>query len=181
MRTFLATAAMAFTLTACGGGAVEADADGDGNVTADEMREAVAASGDDIRPEPGLYSTTMDVLEIDMPGAPAAMKDMMSAAMGTSIEYCVTPEMAEKGFEDSIKESQNGDCNVSSFTLDGGNIDMAMSCKTGEGGGTMDMTMNGVVTPTTSDMTMTMNGSVAEMGDVAMKVAYKQKRIGECE
>ena len=173
---------MAIALTACGGGAVDADADGDGNVTAAEINEAVAASGDKVRPEPGLYETTMEVVEVDMPGAPQAMKDMMSSAMGTTVELCVTPEMAERGFEDSLKDGQNGDCTVNSYTLDGGDLDMAMTCKTAENGpGQMDMSLTGTVTPTTSDMTMSMNGSVPELGDLSIKAAYKQKRIGDCE
>ncbi|MEM7688896.1 MAG: DUF3617 domain-containing protein [Pseudomonadota bacterium] len=183
MKYILTPALAAFALTACGGGVVDADADGDGNITSEEMAEAVAASGDEIRPEPGKYSTTMDILEIDMPGAPEGMKDMMKSAMGQSIEYCVTPEMAEKGYADSIKEGQNGDCTVSTFTLDGGDLDMAMTCKTGEGGAgsEMNMALNGAVTPTSSDMTMTMDGEVPELGAMSMKVAYKQNRIGDCD
>ena len=57
--------ASALALAACSGGSVDADADGDGTVTGDEMREAVAASGSDLKPEPGKYELTMELVKIE--------------------------------------------------------------------------------------------------------------------
>jgi len=172
----------ALALSACsGGGSVDADADGDGTVSSEEMREAVAEAGSDMRPQAGKYATTMEIIEIDMPGAPDAIKNMMGSAMNQTTEYCLTPEMAEKGWEDSLKEGQNGECDVNTFTLDGGEVDMQMTCAVEGGAGEMKVAMSGEVTSTTSDLTMSMDGTVPEMGDVTMKMGFKQERIGECD
>ncbi len=171
----------ALALAGCGGGAVDADADGDGSISSEEMREAVAEAGGDMKPEPGKYSTTMEMIEIDMPGAPDAVKNMMGSMMNQTTEYCLTPEMAEKGWEESIKDGQNGECDVTTFTLDDGEVDMKMACEVEGGAGAMAIEMSGDVTSTTSDLTMSMNGSVPQMGEVSMKMGFKQKRIGDCD
>jgi len=181
MRYLLTPALAAFALSACGGGATDADADGDGTVTAAEMKEAVAASGGDLKPEPGKYSTKMQITKIDMPGAPQQVKDMMGAAMSQSAEYCLTPEMAEKGWEDSLKEGQNGECDVNTFTLDNGAVDMKMTCAVEGGAGEMTVAMNGDVTSTTSDLSMSMSGTVPELGDMTMVMDFEQERIGDCD
>ena len=181
MRHTLTLALATLALTACGGAAVDADADGDGTITTDEMKEAVAASGGDLKPEPGKYATKMNLSKIDMPGAPQEMKDIMGSAMNQSMEYCLTPEMAEKGWEDSIKEGQNGECEVNTFTLDNGKVDMKMTCAAQDGGDAMSVAMNGDVTSTTSDLTMTMNGTIPQLGEVTMVMDFEQERIGECD
>lgn len=181
MKYPLTPALAAFALTACGSSSVDADADGDGNVTADEMKEAAAAVGGDLKPEPGKYATKMELTEVDMPGAPQQFKDIMAASMSQTMEYCLTPEMAEKGWEESIKEGQNGECDVNSFTMGGGKVDMTMTCAVEEGGGAMKLALTGDVTSTSSDMTMTMDGTIPELGPVKMTMDFEQERIGNCD
>lgn len=181
MRYGAMAALAALVLSACGSSSVDADADGDGTVTTAEMNSAAAKAGTQFKPQPGQYSTTTQMIEIDMPGAPEAMKDMMGSAMSRTSEYCLTSEMAERGFQDAIKQGQSDDCKITTFTMDGGDVDMAMTCAVDGGLGEMNVAMNGEVTPTTSDMTMAMKGRVPELGEVAMKMAYRQKRIGDCK
>ena len=87
--------------------------------------------------------------------------------------------MADRGFEDSIKQGQNETCKVDTFTIEGPDVDMAMTCA--EGGGTMTVAMKGTVTSTSSQLTMTMDGSVPELGSVLMQMDVQQERIGACE
>ncbi|MDJ0978732.1 MAG: DUF3617 domain-containing protein [Erythrobacter sp.] len=172
----------AFALSACGGGgsSVDADADADGKVTAQEARDAMAEVRREMKPEPGKYATTMTVIDVSMPGAPPEMAQMMGGAMNNTGEFCLTPEMAEQGFEDSLKRGQNEACTIESFTIDDGDVNMAMTCQ-GQGMGTMSAQLDGTVTPTSSDMTMAMSGSVPELGPIEMTMAFKQERVGACD
>ena len=176
----LAALTLALTLTACGGEvSVDADSDGDGSVTAAEMKEAVSEAGRDFKPEPGQYSVTTKLVKLEAPGAPEMMANMMGAAMNNTSEYCLTPEMAERGFEESVRQGQNDSCNVDTFTIEGENVSMAMTCN--EGGGSMSVSMDGKVAPTQSSFDMTMEGSVPELGSVVMQMDVSQTRIGECQ
>ena len=98
MHRIVIAAAASFTLAACGGGA-SADADGDGEIT---MAEAAAKTEDMVRPQPGKYRATVEFVDVEMPGAPQQVQDMMRSMFDRgpqTHEYCLTTEEAEKGFE----------------------------------------------------------------------------------
>ncbi|MEL6486722.1 MAG: DUF3617 domain-containing protein [Pseudomonadota bacterium] len=177
----MAALSAAFALSACGGEtSVDADADGDGAITASEARAAVEAAAADLKPEPGLYETTMTLTDVNIPGAPPEMAQMMGQAMNRTGEFCLTPEQAERGFEDTLKEGQNEACTIETFTIEGNQVDMAMQCNQA-GMGDMAVTMSGEVAPTQSDLTMKMNGTIPQLGAVEMALSFQQKRVGECE
>jgi hypothetical protein len=178
MRIWMVPAAAALALTACGG-ETAVDADGDGSISASEARAAIEREGD-FKPQPGKYKTTMNLIKMDMPGAPAEMKNMMSGMMDRSFEYCLTKEEAEKGFEDALTEGQDESCDIKDFSIDGSDVSMKMSCDQG-GMGTMEVTMDGKVSPTSSDMNMTMQGTIPELGPVEMAMSFQQERIGDCD
>jgi hypothetical protein len=180
MRHGAIAATAAVLLSACGGGSVDADANGDGTVTGEEMSDAVADAGSDLKPQPGKYELAMEMLEFDAPGAPAQTAEMMRGLMDRTDEYCLTPEMADRGFAENFKENQQAGCEVTSFTLDGGRMDMAMTCSGEDGLSVSQIAMNGEVTPTTSDMTMEIEGTIPDLGSTRMKMAYNQRRIGDC-
>ncbi|MEM6857787.1 MAG: DUF3617 domain-containing protein [Pseudomonadota bacterium] len=181
MRCFWVPAMAALALSACmGETSVDADADGDGAITASEARAAVEAARADLKPEPGRYETTMKITDVSIPGAPPQMAEMMGQAMNRTGEFCLTPEQAERGFEDSLKEGQSEACKIQTFTIEGNQVEMAMQCDQ-EGMGDMAVTMSGEVAPTQSDLTMTMNGTIPQLGAVEMAMSFQQKRVGECE
>ncbi len=177
MKRIITLAATSALLAACSG-SPETDADGDGEITGEEMAAAVEKA--DIKPEAGQYRATSELVSIDIPGAPAGIADMMKANMkAQTSEYCLTQEEADKGFEEMAKESQDGDCSVDSFDVNGGDIDAKMSCSAG-GQGKMSITMDGSGTSTTMDMTVTMEGTVPSIGDAKMVLRSKSERIGDC-
>lgn len=150
-------------LGACSGGndvsTGSADADGDGTVSVAEAEGAMSASG--FEPEPGLYRSTSDF-----------------AGMEDSVEYCITPEMAEQGVEAMMREGQTGECSYEEFNLSGaGELDAVMVCALEEG--SMRMEMEGTLTPTSSDMVMTMSGDVGGQS-MTMTANSKSERIGDC-
>lgn len=180
MKYGFIAASAAFALAACSGGATDADADGDGTVTAEEVDAAVDAAGDDIKPEPGKYKSTLTVVKADIPGAPPQMKEMMSSMMGREFETCITPEEAEEGFSKSLAEGQDG-CEVSNFSIDGNDLEMEMTCKPDGNDGAMNLTMKGTVTPTRSETTMTMKGNMDGLGEADIEMDMVQERIGDCD
>lgn len=171
----------ALALAACGGGTVDADADGDGEVTADEAQAAAAQVADEVKPQAGKYRATMSFVEADLPGAPPEMVETMGSAMaGNETEFCLTQEEADKGFGEAMRESQDDSCTVSKLTMNGGEMDMAMTCEQ-EGVGEMAISMTGSVSPTSSDLTMVSEGTFGPMGEGKIEMNVKQERIGDCD
>ncbi|MFN2101250.1 DUF3617 domain-containing protein [Altererythrobacter sp. MF3-039] len=168
---------MAAALGACGSDPVDTNADGEISVA--EAAARAEASG--MKPLAGEYKVTVEVLEVNIPGAPADMADMMRNAMGSSSHtYCMTQEEVDKGFEEMARQSQEGqDCSFERFEVDGGEIDGKMICNV-DGQGSMTMTMKGTGGETRSEMDMTMQGNVAGMGDMTMRMKTTHERQGDC-
>jgi hypothetical protein len=182
MRQFMfsGAGALALVLAGCGGsGSVDADADGDGEITQQEAQAAFAEANRELKPQPGQYKTSMTLVSADIPGAPPEMAQMMGSQMNQTGEFCLTPEEAERGFKDAIQQGQNDACKVENFTMEGGDVNLALNCAA-EGMGDMRAEMSGKVTSTSSDMTMKMKGNIPQLGPVEMTMAYTQERIGDC-
>lgn len=173
MKRIAMIAALGILAAGCSDG--NADADGDGAVTADEVASKARAEG--IMPEPGQYKATITMTGMDIPGMPAGMESH-GAGASTTTEYCLTEEQVADGFAEMMKRGQNGECSYERFDLDGGKMDAVMVCKSPDGDARM--TMNGTATPTSSDFTATMAMNVPEMGEGTMSFAAKHERIGDC-
>ncbi|MEO0906164.1 MAG: DUF3617 domain-containing protein [Pseudomonadota bacterium] len=181
IKTFAGAFALssALALAACGGGG-PTDADGDGEITMDEMRAEVASAGSALRPEAGKYAVTMTMVNVDIPGAPPEMVDAMGSMMNTSTEFCLSEEDASKGFEEALSEGQDDSCTIERFDLDGGKIDMAMTC-TPQEGGTMQVAMTGDVSPTRTAINVVTKGNLPPMGEANIEMNMVQERIGDCD
>ncbi len=177
-RFILACASL--VLTACG--SPDADADGDGEIS---MKEAAARSGEMVKPAPGKYRTTVEMIDVEIPGAPKEMQDMMKGMLSSgpqTHEYCLTRAEAEKGFEEMARQAQeeDGNCSFEKFEAEGGSIDAIMNCAK-EGQGTARMTMKGTGGRTSSDMTMTMDAKAPDGKTMTMTMKSSQQRIGDCD
>lgn len=175
MKYAIPAALAAFVLTSCGG-SPEADADGDGEVSMAEAAEVAEASG--LKPEPGLYRVTTQFKGMQMSGVPA---ELSGEGLGftNTMEHCLTDEEVEKGFEEMMKEGQEGTCSYERFDIDGGDMEGVMVCKASEG--EMRIEFTGAATPTSSEMDAVMSSSVPGLGEGTMKFNVKQERIGDCE
>lgn len=173
----------AVLLASCSGSGDERSGNGDagGNGTMPSTAEVQRRTSNIVRPQPGQYRTTVEVLEVDVPGMPSNMKQMMKGAMGdnSSSEYCLTKADVDKGFEEMARRSQQGDCESERFDIEGGRFDAAMTCKV-DGGQTVHMTMTGTGSETSSDMTMTMAMRVPGMGEGTVRMKSHSERIGGC-
>lgn len=174
----LALAALVLPLAACGS---DEPASVDGGLTTDEVMERAQEAGAEIKPEPGLYRSQTEIQDIQIANAPEQMRDMMKNSMTSQThEYCLTPEQAEKGFEESARQSQaDSNCTFQKFDVDGGSIDAAMTCSP-DGQGTMTVAVQGTGSATRSEMNMTMEGDMPPMGSMTMKMRIVNERIGDC-
>lgn len=179
MRHSILLAAAAFALTACGGS--DTDADGDGEISLDE---AAVQSDGMIKPEPGQYRSTVELTDLQMPGAPPEAQEMMRAMMASGQQessFCLTPEQADRGFEEMLRQSQEDqDCSFEKFEASGGSIDAVMTCR-GGGQGSGRMAIQGTGTSTSSRMTMTMDAEGPGGQSMTMTMETEQERIGDCE
>jgi hypothetical protein len=167
--------AAALSLAGCSGGG-NADADGDGKVTLGEA--AKQAKDEGLKPQPGLYKTTVTMTELKIPGLPPEMEGH-GAGLTNTVEDCLTAEEVGKGFEDMVRQGQNGDCAYESFALSGGKLDAVMVCKAD--GRETRTSMTGTASATGADLTATTQMSFDGAGKGTMTATVKHERIGECK
>ena len=132
------------------------------------------------KPQPGQYSLKVEVTSFEMPGAPENMLDQMKTALEGAYGdgFCLTPEQADKGFEEQLGQvAQNGDCNFSRMDVDGGKVSANAVCDIQ--GGTMTMDMNGTVSATGSDIVADTRMD-AQGQSMAMTMRMVQTRTGDC-
>ena len=151
--------------------------------------EVIAASKNLITPEPGLYTTKAELLEFSVPGISPQQADMLrSRFSGMASEnqtFCLTPDQAERGFEDMVRqmgEGRNGmSCDFTRFDADGGDLDAAMTCS-GPAGLEADMALTGSMTTDSSQMRMEMKQSAAMIpgGEMNMVLQMNSQRTGDC-
>jgi hypothetical protein len=176
--------AAAILLAACGGDAdTAADAEGDG-AAGDGAALAEAAGA--IKLQPGLYRTSFEQLEFNVPGASNAVKQQMQASMGGPAEvakpitYCFTPEQAAaNGPEEMAKKMAEGNCTATRFDVSGGSISSEMQCS-GADGVTTRVLMDGQMTATGSTMTMTQEMQIPVVGKIEIKSRATSERVGDC-
>ncbi|MBA4008941.1 MAG: hypothetical protein C0486_09195 [Erythrobacter sp.] len=166
--------AAAGLLAACSG-AGTSDADGDGKVSLGEAAKQAEAQG--VKPQPGLYKTTVTMTALDIPGMPPEMKDH-GAGLVRTIEDCLTAEEVEKGFEAMVKQGQDGECAYENFVLADGKLDAVLVCKAE--GRAIRTSMAGTTTSTGADLTATTAMEFDGAGKGTMTATIKHERIGEC-
>jgi len=173
--------AVAILLAGCGGS--DADTDNDGAISTDEV---VAEAQGAIKPQPGQYRTTIEMLEFNVPNMPDSVKEQMQRQMGGQSEvtrpytYCLTPEQAAaNGPEQMAKHMAQGDCTVARFDVSGGTISADMTCK-GANNSSSHVVMEGEMTSTKSTMSVTDEMEMPGMGKVQIRTRATSERIGDC-
>jgi hypothetical protein len=146
----------------------------------DAMSKAeVKAEVDKVQLKSGQWEGRFTIQEIDMPNAPAGVKDQMKSVMSqTSLRYCITPEQAANPSGEMFAGQEQRNCTYGGFEAKGGKVTGKVSCKAQ--GGTMNAAMSGSYTPESyaMDMDMKMEGGPHPM---AMTARSEGKWIGpEC-
>ena len=171
--------AAAIVLAACGSG--DADADGDGEVTGEEVAAEAAGL---VKPKPGQYRTTLELMEFDAPNVPAEAKQQMQQIFASGLAegntFCMTEaDVAGNAPEQMVKNLAEADCTMNSFNVSGNTVAADMQCP-GEGGATRKVKMDGQMNAESSTMTMQMDQDIPNMGTTKMKIKVTSQRIGEC-
>ena len=174
---FLAVSAATVALAACGGSG-NADADGDGRVSAEEMKNAAA----DMEPlQPGEYKMSMELVELEDPTVTPEELEQAKSFFGMMSSMapakCMTAEELENPMVDLADNMQDGDCEVTSMNASGGNMKAEMSCSGDKGAA--DVTLESTSTATSSQMTMTAV-ETTEQGPKRMVMKIGMERQGDC-
>jgi hypothetical protein len=154
------------------------------NATIEEVAKQAQAAG----PQhftAGEWETNVEIIEMDLPGAPPQVRDQMMKAMQsskTSAKTCMTKEQAEKPEASILTGKTNANCKYDHYTMADGKIDAKLSC-TSPHGGNMTQTINGTYTPTSFAIASEMHavGGSSEAGAMNMKAKTSGTRIGECK
>lgn len=185
MRVRLAIG-LAGTLLLAGCGSGDADKGG-GSVALENasIGEARTQARDALKLQPGQWEVAVNIVKVDIPGAPPEVAGAMGEAMGKrgrTLSHCITPEEASRPPEEMMG-GDSGQCRYENFTMAGGRINATMLCRAGQGDGETRMVMAGAYSPTSYDMdlTMTLSGAMVPTGQ-AMTMQAKQtaRRTGEC-
>ncbi|MEQ8772265.1 MAG: DUF3617 domain-containing protein, partial [Erythrobacter sp.] len=121
----------------------------------------------------------VELVDLDIPGAPPQAAEMMRSSMARTSEFCLTEEDVEDGYRQLASQPQGDNCSFSKFDVDDGEIDAAMRC-TNPGGGTVDITMQGTGRETSSEVTRKMSGDLGGTGEGSMTMKQTSERIGDC-
>lgn len=163
-------------LAGCGSSNDEVKAE---NESVESVAKKVADSN--IKLSPGEWQSTMKIEKLEMKGLPpeatAAMQKQMGAAQ--TFKSCLTPEQAEKPSAEFFQGKQNSNCTYEKFTMSGGTIDAAMTCK--EGGQTQKMTMQGSYGAEKYDIRFTAEGEAQPGMPMSMEMQMTSTRVGDCK
>lgn len=189
MRQLWAMAACAGLLAGCSGSSTKESAAATGtvslhNATAGEVAEQVSAANNAAATfQPGEWKGTIRLLDMTMPGMdnlPPAVRERMKAQMASGREFsnCLTPEDAADARK-TFGGGRQDDCTYDHFTMAGGKIDAAMTCKMGNV--VRKMTMTGSYSRTDYHLVNQASGSGGgPAGGMAMKMEITAHRTGEC-
>lgn len=180
IRHWALAAGSVLMLGACGEKAREDAGAGANGAAAPSQSEIERLVENAVRPQPGQYRTSAELLEMNFPGVPRqiadAMKQQMSGSQGH--QYCLTAADVEKGLEESVRRSQTGDCDYERFNVAGGRVDAVMTCR--EQGREARVTLAGTSGRTSSDMTMAMETEMPGLGKGTIRMRMRTARVGDC-
>lgn len=154
------------------------------------VEDVVKATKDAHFIAPGQWSTTSEIVSVDMAGLPPEAQKMSEAMSKTMVgrkstfESCVTEEEAKRPAAGLFAGGDKGQCTYDSFSMSGGKLSAVTTCAAPGGKGRMTMAMDGTYggDSYTMNVEMKMSGTPGMMGSgMVMKAKNSGKRIGECK
>ncbi len=162
----------AFALAACAD-----DAAIDEELAAGDVDVAIADNG--VMPQPGEYTTTETLVELDAPGMTEESIAEMRAAFEDGVQdphlYCVTEETTR---EQWLSDMTEADCTLSRFNADGNELTGVMSCTSEESlNGRIEL--GGRTAEEGSNLTMTYAFPTAA-GEGTLRMQVVAEKVGDC-
>lgn len=176
----MGVAAAALLVSGC---SKKEDADGVGGSQAVSAGTA-STSGPPVKRDPGKWKMQMELVKLDIPGAPAEIKagmEKMFASM-PSAEQCITAEqIASEDIEKNLSNAaaRGSECTFDKKVIAGETIDIAGTCK--QGPQTANLVIKGTSGKTAQDLTIISTG-VGPDGKTPMTMEMRMQatRTGDC-
>lgn len=154
------------------------------NASVNEVNAKLSESGGVSRfLSPGHWDSVTTIRDLEMPGLPPAeaarMKTMLNKP--TQNGSCLTPEEAKQPAGSFFSGGEDNDCRYDHFTMTGGTVDAAMTCKSEEG--TQAIAFKGNYTSDTFHLDMSTKATGATpgpMSNMTMAASVDAKRTGAC-
>jgi hypothetical protein len=172
MKPIIIAAATAALLAGCSG---QSEENAGEKVAVKEAAKQAEAQG--MKPQPGLYKTTITMTGLEIPGLPEGMEGH-GAGLARTVESCLTQEEVDQGFDGLLKKGQDGECSFERFSLEGSALDAVLVCDAQ--GRTTRMDMKGTLSATTAEMEATTAIAFDGVGEGSMQFTAKHERIGDC-
>lgn len=151
------------------------------NVSAEEVMRQAAAAQDKNKVQPGEWENTLQIVSVEMPGAPEMLRKQIEAEAKKPPESKKECKKAEDA--KTIDFSQMGavtkDCMFAKYVVAGGAIDAKMECKGPFG--PVKMTISGTQTAAAYDVTMTQLQATPGQSESKLTIRASGKRLGECK
>ena len=138
-----------------------------------------------VKPLPGLYRSMTRLTAFDLPGADPQTEDLMRDKFGQILpqtrEFCLTPAAAERGFQDLVRQGQQGDCAFDRFVAGKTGLSARMHCRSGANL-TSDVSVEGTGAADRShvDLAIVQAGPSIPGGSETISLAVDNMRIGDC-
>ena len=157
-----------------------ADADGDGTITQEEVA-AEMAEGPAVAMRAGKWEQTVEFTELDLPGVPEGMQDMVKGQVGSgvTVNNCLTEEEANRPKPDFFGSENQQNCTYQEFDRSGNRMTLRMTCDAGQGG-TATIAMQGQFAADSFELDIDNTVSGTPMGDMSMKGTVSGRRVGDC-
>lgn len=174
MRTIIILPLAALALAGC-------KSEPAGPKSEDQVKAEVAQM---VKPRPGLYSSSVKMINFAVPGMPPAQAERLKGMFSQTAQarqFCLTPAESEKGYREMTKKLAQGNCTYDRFEARGGTLDAKLTCQAAKGM-TAVIEMRGTMTPEGSQMHMKMDQSMAAMPGkgVKMEMEVSSTRVGDC-
>lgn len=157
-----------------------ADSDGNGIIDTDE-RKSEMLSDAFIEVEAGLWETTTNFTDIDMPAISGARKEKLlkQISQGFSSQTCISEEEAKEPDADFFGGDGSENCEYERFDMSGQLAEIIVNCKV-DNIGAAQIHLNGKIDSKEhvfdTKLTMKMPG----LGDIVMDGTVQRNHIGYC-
>lgn len=135
---------------------------------------ALSAAGPVMVIQPGKWQTTVEILEMKMPGAPPGVTAALNSHKPMTTVTCVTPEMATRGPQNMMNRDKA--CRFAKYSMAGGQIASDMTCTRPTG------TMHVVSAGTYTAFSYSVIGHATSTGRMSMTMTTRTsgRRLGSC-
>ena len=145
-----------------------------------------ACSGGSDTLQPGQWETTVQIANVEVPGAPPEVAEQMAMLLrqAQTESHCLTPEQAADPTAGMANPTGRAEgCTFSERTFSGGRIHVVSSCPAPAGQGEVRSTLEGTYTPTNMEAQMNVEGPSGMPGTqqtVRLTGTMTSRRTGDC-